>query len=95
MSMKKNTVPYLHAGGACVLRGGSVIGIFDLDTSSASKGTRLFLEKMQKSHRVEVLGEETDLPRSAILTDASKKGDFVLYLSPVSSKTLATRKLQL
>lgn len=75
---------YLHIGGSKNLRTGSVIGIFDLDTSSFSHVTKDFLKRAEASGSVEV--ETTELPKSFILTE-----DGVIHLSQISASTLLGR----
>ena len=79
---------YLHLGQSIVVPYEAVLGIFDLDNASWSHRTRAFLEKAEREGRV-VLATE-DLPRSFVLVD-SRWGEPVVYISPLSSATLAGR----
>lgn len=56
---------YLHAGNNRILRSGSVIGIFDLDTASRGEDTKNFLRRSEHAGKVESAAEE--LPKSFIL----------------------------
>lgn len=64
----------------------SVIGIFDMDNTSTSKRTRLFLEKAEREGQVVPCD---DLPKSFIVT--SEYGMVKVYLSALSSATLEKR----
>ncbi len=79
---------YLHLGGNGVVKTRDIIGIFDLDKTTVSARTRGFLAAKEKQKKVRVLGE--GLPQSFVLT-ATKQTE-TLYLSPISSGTLAKRK---
>lgn len=77
---------YLNIGNDMAVRDKSVIGIFDLDNTSTSKRTRLFLEKAEKEGQVVPCD---DLPKSFILT--AEYGMDRVYLSSLSSATLEKR----
>lgn len=79
----------MHIGNDVNVRAAKIIGIFDIDTASYGKGTKIFLEKMQKSRRV--LTISPDLPRSVILADDESGRDVSLYVSPISTATIAKR----
>ena len=64
------------------------MGIFDLDNASWAFKTREFLERAEQEGRTIWLAG--DLPRSFILAD-SRWGEPVVYMSPLSSATLASR----
>ena len=78
---------YLHLGMDVVVAQSDVIAILELETTSISKITRVFLERAQKSNRVITIGSE--LPKSYVIT--GKKENFSLYVSPISAQTLAKR----
>lgn len=79
---------FLHLGGDVVVAHRDILGIFDLDNISWSFRTREFLQNAEREDRTVWLGE--DLPRSAVLVGG--EGDApVVYLSQISSKTLARR----
>ena len=65
-----------------------ILGIFDLDNASWAYKTREFLERAEQEGRAIWLTE--DLPRSFVLTD-SRWGEPIIYVSPLSSATLAGR----
>lgn len=79
---------YLHVGLDKVIVYETIIGIFDLDTSTVCKATREFLAKAEKNGQVENVCY--DLPKSFIvctLPDGSTK----VYISQLSSQTLLKR----
>ena len=77
---------YLNIGNDMAVREKSIIGIFDLDNTSTSKRTRLFLVKAEKEGQVVPCD---DLPKSFIVTQ--EYGMDRLYLSALSSATLEKR----
>ena len=68
------------------VRDSSVIGIFDMDNTSTSKRTRLFLEKAQKNGEIIPCD---DLPKSYILT--VEYGMTKVYEATLSWATLEKR----
>ena len=79
---------YLHLGQGVVVPHGDILGVFDLDNSSASRITRAFLEKAEKEGRV--VNASGDLPRSFVLCRRPGGGSAV-YLSQLSPATLLRR----
>ena len=79
---------YLHVGQDTVLRQRDILGVFDLDSASISKGTREYLARAQKEGRVVNVGEE--LPKSFIVC-AGPDGRHTVYISQISSTTLLRR----
>ena len=79
---------YLHLGQSVVVPFRDVIGIFDLDNTSASHLTRRFLERAEREGRVINVSDE--LPKSFALC-ASRGSQPVLYISQLSSATLLRR----
>ena len=78
---------YLHIGNGKSVRKNKIIGIFDLDTSTVSKIGKDFINKMQKTGRVEY--EDYDLPRSFVLVEESD--GYKVRLSRISSGGLKMR----
>lgn len=78
---------YLHLGRDVAVRQRGIVGIFDLDTSSYSKKTRIFLEMAEKAGRV--VNVSDDVPKAFVLYE--EKGKITLYISQISSKTLLKR----
>ena len=79
---------YLHLGQSFVVPNREILGILDLDNASWAYKTREFLEQADREGRAIWLTE--DLPRSFILVD-SRWGEPIVYISPLSSTTLANR----
>ena len=77
---------YLNIGNDMSVRESSVIGIFDMDNTSTSKRTRVFLEKAQKNGEIIPCD---DLPKSYIVT--MEYGMMRVYESTLSSATLEKR----
>lgn len=81
---------YTHIGGGRTVKNSRVIGVFDLETASIGKGTKIFLKTMQSEGREESVSP--DLPRSVILADAGEGGEGqLLFVSPISAATLQKR----
>ena len=58
---------YLHLGQDYIVPLQSVVAVFDMDTATASKRTRLLLERLQDEGRIIELYD--DLPRAAVLCE--------------------------
>ncbi len=79
---------YLHLGQNTVIVNDEIIGIFDLDGTTVSKNTRIYLSKAEKDGRVQTVSNE--LPKSFIVC-SDKDNDFKIYLSQISCATLLKR----
>ena len=79
---------YLHLGQDTVVKTDDLIGIFDLDNTTVSKGTRTFLAQAEK--RGQVVSVTDDLPKTFVVCGKNKKSCRV-YLSLISSATLRKR----
>ena len=79
---------YLNIGGDFSVRSESVVGIFDLDNTSASHLTRRFLERAEQAGQVVNVAE--DLPKSFVLCRPAG-GEATVYLSQLSTATLLRR----
>ncbi len=77
---------YLSIGNDMAVRDTSIIGIFDMDNTSTSKRTRLFLKKSEKEGQVVPCD---DLPKSFLLT--AEYGFSRVYLTALSTQTLEKR----
>ena len=77
---------YLSIGNDMAVRDSAVIGIFDMDNTSTSKRTRLFLEKAQKNGEIVPCD---DLPKSFIVT--TEYGMTKVYESTLATATLEKR----
>ena len=78
---------YLSIGKTTVIPEDSILGIFDLDTSSQSFLTREFLAAAEKGGRV--LNAAEDIPNSFVLCE--EKDSSRIYLSQSTSRTLYRR----
>ncbi len=78
---------YLSIGKTTVIPEESILGIFDLDTSSQSFLTREFLAVAEKGGRVFNAAE--DIPNSFVLCE--EKDSSRIYLSQSTSRTLYRR----
>ena len=80
---------YLSIGSDMAVRESSILGIFDLDNTTTSKRTRVFLEKAEREGLVVPCD---DLPKSFILT--AEYGLTKVYLTALSAATLEKRMAQ-
>ena len=78
---------YLHIGNGVSVKEKDIIGIFDLDTSTVSKVTKKFVNKMSRNGDLEYT--DSDLPRSFVFCSEGKK--FKVKLSRISSVGLRQR----
>lgn len=81
---------YLNIGNGVLVRKERVIAVFSLETMTGGRGSRNFLQKMQKSGRV--INVSGDIPRSVVLTDNDDMSEAQIYLSPVASYTYKDRE---
>lgn len=79
---------FLHLGQSVIVLQQDVIGVFDLDNTSASARTRRMLERAEREGRLVNVAE--DLPKSFVLCQ-SDKGPPTVYLSQLSTATLRGR----
>lgn len=78
---------FLHLGRDVVVPADSIITVFDMDTATYSRFTREYLAAAEQAGKVFVITEE--LPKSAVV--CRENGDFVVYISQISSRTLLKR----
>lgn len=78
---------FLHLGQEALIKKNEIIGIFDLDNTTVSRQTRLFLAAKEKEGKI--INVATDLPKSFILY--RKGDDVVVYISQISAQTLLKR----
>ena len=78
---------YLHIGNDFIVKTSSVVGVFDLETTTINNHTRVFLAKAEKSGQVINVSEE--MPKSFIVCE--DKEDIRVYISHISSTTLLKR----
>lgn len=83
---------YLHLGQDTVVDTESILGIYDMDTSTVSKWSREYLNKAEKEGRV-INVSFYDLPKSFIICNKTENGikKEIVYISPLSSQTLLRR----
>ncbi|MCL2030332.1 MAG: DUF370 domain-containing protein [Oscillospiraceae bacterium] len=74
---------YLHLGADVVVRGGDIVGIFDLDHIGVARDGLGFLRAAERAGRVETVG--SDLPKAAVVCAER------VYLTQVASATLLKR----
>ena len=77
---------YLSIGNDMSVRSSTVVGIFDMDNTTTSKRTRLFLEKAQNEGMIVPCD---DLPKSFVVT--MEYGMVRVYESTLSAATLEKR----
>ena len=78
---------YLHLGKNVIVPFETVIGVFDLDSASASARTRAYLERAERAGRL--IPVTDDVPRSFVVCRAD--GEDTVYLSQISARTLERR----
>ena len=79
---------YLHLGQEKVINSNELIGIFDIENTTVSKNTRIFLNKAEK--KGEVINVSYELPKSfTVCVDNNKKQ--TVYISQISASTLNKR----
>ena len=78
---------YLELGGDLLVQSRAVLGIFDLDNTSWSKRTRVFLETAQKNG--ELIDAAEELPKSFVLTQ--EFGAQRVYLTKYHAAVLMKR----
>ena len=77
---------YISIGNDMAVRSSSIVGVFDMDNTTTSKRTRLFLEKAQKEGQIVPCD---DLPKSYVVT--VEYGMTRIYESTLSATTLEKR----
>lgn len=81
---------YLHLGQDTVICSENIVAMFDIDACTVSKKTRDFLTSAEKQGQV--VNVSFELPKSFIVCE--NKGERVVYISQISTKTLQ-RRLQI
>lgn len=82
---------YLHIGNGITVRKKSIIGIFDLDSSTVSAVTKKYINKNEKDGNI-IYGD-SDLPRTFVLHEELGKEEkkYKIKLSRISSQGLKIR----
>lgn len=83
----QNNFSFLNITKNLYLKSSSVIGIFDLDSSTVSKSTRIFLRKSQEEKKL--ISVSSDIPKSFIITKDNDEEK--VYFVQFSSSSLAGR----
>lgn len=78
---------YLHLGKNTVVNTSNIIAIMDLESSSLSSNTREFLKVIEEEGFVRSVTDE--LPKTFVICEID--GQSVVYVTNISSKTLAGR----
>ena len=78
---------FLHIGNDVYLPEKDIIAIMNLDTSSVSKNTQLYLKNSELNNNVETICD--DIPKTFVIT--RKKNKDKVYLTNISSATLIKR----
>lgn len=79
---------YLHLGSSVVIHQDDILGVFDLDNTTASRITRDFLSRAEREGRVVSAGD--GLPKSFLLC-RDRQGTTRIYLSQLATATLLRR----
>ncbi|MBR2650277.1 MAG: DUF370 domain-containing protein [Clostridia bacterium] len=79
---------YLHIGNGINIKKKSIIGIFDLDSSTVSGTTRKYINKNQRDGNITYA--DYDLPRAFVL-HGDGQGGYKIKLSRISSQGLKLR----
>lgn len=79
---------YLNLGQAFLIPEDDIVGIFDMDNTSWSFRTRIFLEQAEEEGRVVPVGD--DLPRSFVLCHVGE-GETAVYTSQLTAAALIKR----
>lgn len=78
---------YLYLGQETVVRTDNIVGIFDLENTSISRLTKIYLKTAQKNG--EVIEVSKEIPKSFVVWE--RKGKRKVYLSQISPATLKKR----
>lgn len=78
---------FLHLGADFVINEADIVGIFDMDSSSASSHTRAFFKACQQQGRVVEASDE--LPKSVVV--CTGRAGTIAYISQLSTATLKKR----
>ncbi len=80
---------FLHVGHSKSVRARDIVGIFDMDTSTVSRVTKIFLNTSQKKGEVE--NTTTEIPKSFILVCKRKERKPKTVISQLAVNTLTER----
>jgi hypothetical protein len=80
---------YIHIGAEQLVKSGDLVGIFDIEKTTAAKDTKDYLNGVAK--RKSEVSCTDDIPRSFVVTFEKKNLDEKVYISRISASTLAKR----
>ena len=78
---------YLNLGGAVLVRRESIVGVFDLDTSTVGGITKQFLRDCEKNGYVTTVGD--GIPKAFVLTVENNTPR--VYITTLSAQSLKGR----
>ena len=78
---------YLHIGQNIIINTNSIVGIFDMDSSTVKKSTRDFLYKKEKLGLT--VNACSDLPKSFIV--CKNFNEYKIFITSLNSSTLFKR----
>lgn len=78
---------YLHLGENVMVKMKNVVGVFDIENTTVTKNTKLFLDNASKKNKV--INVSSDMPKSFIVCVENKKES--VFISPISASTLKKR----
>lgn len=78
---------YVHLGRDTTVTDRSLVGIFDLDTSTVSRHTVNFLKQAEQKNLVVMVAD--DLPKSFVICDENKKK--AVYVTQIAAQTIEKR----
>lgn len=79
---------YIHLGNEVSISEKEIIGIFDIENTSASNDTRQYLKKSNEKNSV--INVSLEMPKSFIIC-LDKRQKEVVYISQISAATLRKR----
>ena len=75
---------YVSIGPEKIVNSEDIVGIFDIDTATATKATKDLLKNAEKQKKTEMTGD--DIPKSFVLMN-----DGMIYFSQFAAKILKRR----
>ena len=75
---------YVSIGPEKIVNSEDIVGIFDIDTATATKATKDLLKNAEKQKKTEMTGD--DIPKSFVLMN-----DGLIYFSQFAAKILKRR----
>lgn len=75
---------YINLGGGRVVREKTVVGVFDMDSATVSRNTKIYLRSRENKGEIELAAD--DIPRSFIVLDGGN-----VIVSDLNPKTVCAR----